>query len=101
MPNWSEPWDYNGVTFIRCKDCGKIGPLQFKNTHKCKATETEYKKASETKPKNEQPTIEEDVGMLLDIAKKLAYNLEKDVKELNDGERSWVSTIFIQRKQRN
>jgi len=97
MPEWSDTWEYEGTEFIRCKDCGKAMPTQFKGNHKCKIEERQ-KEMTEFKPANNtKSTVEEDVNLLLKIAKQLAFDMGKDLKELEDGERAWVSTIFIQR----
>jgi len=47
----------------------------------------------------QKPSIKDDVGLIVNIAKQLASDLDKNVNELSDSERAWVSTIYIQRKR--
>ena len=76
-------------------------PTKFKGNHKCEgkpeAKQTDFKKASEVKPK--QSSIGDDVASLVTIAKELAGQLGKNVPELTESQSAWVSTIYIQRKR--
>jgi len=84
-----------------CRKCFAIkkkeeeGP---KNTYKEQKHVAEFKQAS----KIEQafsPTVEEEVGLLVKIAKQLSFDLGKKIEELDEPERAWVSTIYIQRRR--
>jgi len=107
MPNWSDPWEFDDrenpgqkIMFVKCKDCNKSMPEKFKGNHKCRVDSPETPKdTNEFKPSTTDSPVESDVKLLISIAKQLSFDLGKDIKELVDGERAWVSTIFIQRKR--
>ena len=84
-----------------CRKCFAISK-QAENKSKSTASNPykDQKSMGEFKPSEVKPiTVEEDVAHIVKIAKQLSYDLGKDVKELNDAEGRWVSTIFIQRSK--
>lgn len=95
---WSDEWDYEGMTFIRCIDCKKAMPLKFKENHKCKGTEEKQKEVGEFKKGTDMlNTVQQDVDLLNTIRQLLEDKLGR---ELEGEEHAWVSTIYIQRTKK-
>ena len=91
-----------------CKVCGK----PFEVTEDEAGWKTMCKMCFVMKKKNENdpkpfakssslPTtrsVNDDVNLMMEIAENMARHLGKEINELNESERAWVTTIYIQRR---
>ena len=60
---WSNEWEYQGTVFIRCMNCKKALPVQYKDNHKCKPLNVAVAKTSAEREVLENATVErETVG---------------------------------------
>jgi len=92
--DWSDEWEYQGTTFVRCNACGKAMPVEFKEKHKCKEKQ---KEVNEFKPATGSlSSIEQDIELFNTIRELLESKLGR---QLEGEEHGWVSTIYIQRKR--
>lgn len=75
-----------------CKKCFAIMKKEEQEKEPKQKGVGEFKRASVV-------SVEEDVALMVKIAKQLAFDLGKKVEELNEAESKWVSTIYIQKQK--
>lgn len=88
MSEWSDTWDYEGKTFIRCKKCGKAMPIEYKEKHTCGSENKEFKKAN---------TVKQTAKDVLAKSIRDAVEITKDYDFAKEDIRAFAITLFLHR----